>query len=158
MATVLRGRLHTVAGPAFVDVTNYPAGCNNLTGDSKPDSYGCNGIPCDDDDLPTVTYTVPYLLTTGTASTTIFDANMTASSACPTFAGKISTQNVGFVPTAFCQSDPSVGVVPANACARLSQNNASGYTLVGTYAILDNPAFADGVVSMKLTLVDPLAP
>src|SRR5262249_43513457 len=76
MAVLLKGNVHVIAGPGFADIVNYPAGCSNSAGDSKPDSYGCNGIPCDDDDVVAGSYLVPYLLTTGTASTTIFDANM----------------------------------------------------------------------------------
>jgi hypothetical protein len=161
LATVLRFDAHGEkdTGGTLIDSVNYGAGCANTAGDGKPDCWGCDATPCTEDDPPPYyTTTLPFFLTTGTASTTIFDANMEQSSTCPTFPGKISSQQVGFAQTAYCQSDPSVGSVPVNGCANLSQNNPNGYEMVATFGSLDSTVYGDGAVSMRLRLRDPLAP
>ncbi len=159
--TILRldSRLEKDSAGALIDSIDYGAGCANKAGDGYPDSSGCDAIPCTADDPPAQnTGTIPFLLTTGTASTTIFDANMEPTSWCPANPGTIASQQVGFNQTQFCQSDPSAGSVPVNGCANLSQNNPSGYELVGTFGSLDTSLFGDGAISMRLRLRDPLAP
>lgn len=152
LATKMEFLVHTTSGVGFTDVVNYPAGCSNSAGDTKPDTYGCDGLPCTSDDTNQATKaTVPFLLTTGSASTTIFDSNAIPSSLCPTYSGKIVSQNVGNTFTN-CAGTPSAGVVPANACTNLSQNKGTGYELVATFPLLDNPAFGDGAISMRLKL------
>jgi hypothetical protein len=106
--------------------------CCNGMGDTIPDGYGCDGIPCTDDDVTPPKPPITVAWTTGTTSATVFDVNM-ATPGLP-----LSTPAL-------------TGAKPADGCAKLQRNDLTGYTLKAAVPLLDDETFGDIVLSLSQT-------
>ena len=143
IATSIQFTLHEVTIDNIINATGV-AGMDGI-----PDGFGVDGIPCTSDDTTPPQKAAQLALTTGTASATVFDANMVPSAACPANPGIITSSDAGSPPPAPCAGAPSVGVRPASACANLSLGIATGYEIVGAFPALDGSTTGDTATSLR---------